>query len=154
MSDPIIPTPENPIPDVDDIKPGIPTPAWPNEGGSDLPAVTSQDAGKVLTVSDEGEWVAGSGGGGGGGATVLTATTSDGTATLPCTAAELFAYMQSGAVVVKCIIPNPENPSDQMDAIYLVHSATYYHADGYNFISYGFEINCATGSDIPSFPVA
>ena len=33
MSDPIIPTPENPIPDVDDIKPGIPSPAWPDEGG-------------------------------------------------------------------------------------------------------------------------
>lgn len=33
MSDPIIPTPENPIPDVDDIKPRIPSPAWSDEGG-------------------------------------------------------------------------------------------------------------------------
>lgn len=29
----VTPTPENPIPDVDEIKPGIPTPAWPDEGG-------------------------------------------------------------------------------------------------------------------------
>ena len=29
----ITPTPENPIPDVDDIKPGIPSPAWSDEGG-------------------------------------------------------------------------------------------------------------------------
>lgn len=29
----VTPTPENPIPDVDDIKPGIPSPAWADEGG-------------------------------------------------------------------------------------------------------------------------
>lgn len=29
----ITPTPENPIPDVDEIKPGIPDPAWSDEGG-------------------------------------------------------------------------------------------------------------------------
>lgn len=34
MADNIItPTPENPIPDVDEIKPGIPDPAWNDEGG-------------------------------------------------------------------------------------------------------------------------
>lgn len=29
----VTPTPENPIPDVDEIKPRIPSPAWSNEGG-------------------------------------------------------------------------------------------------------------------------
>ena len=96
----------------------------------------------------------GGGGGTGGGATVLTATVSGSTATLPCTAAELFAYMQSGAVVVKFISSNPEDPSEYADFIYFIHSAQHYFNDSYAFTSYGFEIDRATGSDIPSFPVA
>ena len=96
----------------------------------------------------------GSGGGGtGGGATVLTATMSDGTVTMPCTAAELFAYMQSGAVVVKYTITNPKDPSEHEDIIYLIYSAKYFTGEGYEFISYGFDINCATGSDIPSWHI-
>ena len=95
----------------------------------------------------------GGGGGGGGGATVLTATVSDGTATLPCTAAELASYMQSGVVIVKAHIVNPEDPTDTGDLIYVVHSSQYYSDDSFTFTSYGFEITCSSGEDIPSWSV-
>lgn len=68
----VTPTPENPIPDVDEIKPGIPTPAWPDEGG----------------------------GGGGGVLLKVGVTVEEGVATMDKTWAEINTAFNSGIVFV------------------------------------------------------
>ena len=97
----------------------------------------------------------GGGGGTGGGVTVLTATVSDGTVTLPCTAAELFAQVQIGLVVVKYTYEDklPSGPAE-ITRTNSIDFGEYATDGGYIFHSFGFEISCESGSDIPSFPVA
>lgn len=59
MSDPIIPTPENPIPDVDDIKPRIPFPAWSDEGGGGGGGDSPVGLAKVTLLPDSSDLVVG-----------------------------------------------------------------------------------------------
>lgn len=74
MSDPITLTPENPIPDVDEIKPGIPSPAWPDEGGG------SGTGGGVLKVK-------------------MTWNEDYSSCTLDKTYAEIYSACQNGVII-------------------------------------------------------
>ena len=99
----------------------------------------------------------GGGGGGGGGATVLTATVDENyDATLPCTAAELYALTESGIVIVKYSYTFDGLLANNVASIV----ASFYTPNGsehgvstYQFQSNAFEIVCASGSDIPSWNV-
>ena len=99
----------------------------------------------------------GSGGGGGtGGVTVLTAEVSGTTATLPCTAAELYALLETGLVKIKISATIEGITFSRIDTL---DNAAYYPdgvvagIDEYQFQSSSYEINCALGSDIPSWSV-
>lgn len=92
----------------------------------------------------------GGGGGTGGGVTVLTATVSDDTATMPCTAAELFAYTQTNVVIVH-YTATPMGIAVENNVI--IHLSQYDEMNGYYFMSTNFEINCSNGTDIPTFSV-
>lgn len=86
----ITPTPENPIPDVDEIKPGIPDPAWKDEGG----------------------------GSGGGGALIVHATWGETTGTLDKTWQEIYnAYVAGNPVYLD---PSPEEMTMDYGRTYLV----------------------------------
>lgn len=96
----------------------------------------------------------GGGGGTGGGATVLTTTVSGTTVTLPCTAAELYAFAETGIVVIKYSFTTEGVTTNRIgilqQADYIPNGKTFGIYE-YLFTSDFFEISCNNGSDIPSF---
>lgn len=99
----------------------------------------------------------GGGGGTGGGAAVLNPTVSDGTATFPCTAAELFALAETEFVVIKysfTIEGVTTNRIDYLRQVDYLPNGTSFGIYEYLFVAGTFEITCNNGSDIPTFEIS
>lgn len=97
-----------------------------------------------------------SGGGTGGGVSVLTATVdAEHNATLSCTAAELWALVQEGIVIIKFTDEIEEGMT--MNVVALIYDAVYFvdaHLGGgndYSFNANTFVIQCETGDSIVTF---
>ena len=118
-------------------------------GGSELPTVTSDDNGDVLTVV-EGAWGKAAPSGGGSGVMVVTISTNDeNVGVANKTAGEIWAAMSEGLVVFEYTI---EQTYGSNTIIELCSSAQYVDGEGYYFYYWSAVdgLRAATANDYPS----
>ena len=122
------------------------------ENGSDLPAYTAADSGKVLTVNGSGtgvEWAAG-------GVYQITATETDlgddtFVTTLDKTFLEIYTAMQNKMFcVIAFVLANPV-PADYYAQSDVVREVHYDQGIGASVICGSFTFTCSTINDYPEF---